>query len=178
MFVESFHNQLKTIYFSGKRNRRLDVLLDTLWRIENDHFIGYLKMTSYNNATDEDVRLQDRHNRGLEIDDAKVKQISNTAFSLESSTQNYVIEMIVDKCSHVHCYTKCKTLPCINLCSHMHVMIVTMVTFVNIYIRFILFAEPRMVISMILQMSDFELVNPDPVTDHQKRNSSVTASAD
>lgn len=29
-----------------------------------------------------------------------------------------------------------------------------------------------MVMSMILQMSDFELVNPDPVTDHQKRNSS------
>ena len=71
MFVESFHNQLKTIYFSGKRNRRLDVLLDTLLRIENGHFIRCLKLSSYNNPTDEDVRLQDRHNRGLEIDDAK-----------------------------------------------------------------------------------------------------------
>jgi UDP-N-acetylmuramoylalanine-D-glutamate ligase len=86
MFVESFHNQLKTISFSGKRNRRLDVLLDTLLRIENDHCIRYLTMTSYNNPTDEDVRLQDRHNRGLEIDNARVKQISNTAFSWESST--------------------------------------------------------------------------------------------
>ena len=64
MFLESFHNQLKTNYFSGKRNRRLDVLLDTLLRIENDHYIRYLKMTSYNNPTDEDVRLQDRHNKG------------------------------------------------------------------------------------------------------------------
>jgi hypothetical protein len=64
------------------------------------------------------------------------------------------------------------------ICIHAHVMIITMVAFVNIYIRFILFAEPRMVMSMILQMSDFELVNPDTVTDHQKRNSSVTASAD
>jgi UDP-N-acetylmuramoylalanine-D-glutamate ligase len=57
--------------------RRLDVLLDTLLRIENDHLFRYLQMTSYNNPTDEDVRLQDRHNRGLEIDDAKVKQITN-----------------------------------------------------------------------------------------------------
>jgi UDP-N-acetylmuramoylalanine-D-glutamate ligase len=52
------------------------VLLDTLLRIENDHLFRYLQMTSYNNPTDEDVRLQDRHNRGLEIDDAKVKQIT------------------------------------------------------------------------------------------------------
>jgi hypothetical protein len=66
-----------------------------LLRIENGHFIRCLKIMSYNNPTDEDVRLQDRHNSCLEIDDAKVKQISNTAFSLESSTQNYAIEMIV-----------------------------------------------------------------------------------
>ena len=176
MFVESFHNQLKTIYFSGKRNRRLDVLLDTLLRIENDHYIRYLKMTSYNNPTDEDVRLQDRHNRGLEIDDARVKQISNTAFSLESSTQNYAIEMIVDKCSHVHCYTKCKTLPCINLCSHMYTC--TCDDYHNGHIC----KHIHKIHSLCRTMnghvndsaneSDFELVNPDPVTDYQKRNSS------
>ena len=33
MFIESFHNQLKTIYFEGKRNRSVDVFVDTLLRI-------------------------------------------------------------------------------------------------------------------------------------------------
>ncbi|XP_062578188.1 uncharacterized protein LOC134240103 [Saccostrea cucullata] len=33
---ESFHNQLKTVYFEGKRNRRIDVLLETLLQIENN----------------------------------------------------------------------------------------------------------------------------------------------
>ena len=30
LFIESFHNQLKTIYFEGKRNRSVHVLVDTL----------------------------------------------------------------------------------------------------------------------------------------------------
>ena len=30
LFIESFHNQLKTIYFEGKRNRSVNVLVDTL----------------------------------------------------------------------------------------------------------------------------------------------------
>ena len=39
MFVESFHNKLKTVYFGGKRNRRLDVLVETLLQIENHIYI-------------------------------------------------------------------------------------------------------------------------------------------
>jgi hypothetical protein len=133
-------------------------------------------MTSNNNPTDEDVRLQDRHNRGLEIDDARVKQISNTAFSLESSTQNYAIEMIVDKCSHVHCYTKCKTLPYINLCSHMYTC--TCDDYHNGHICKHIHKIHSLCrtlnghVNDSANESDFELVNPDPVTDHQKRNSS------
>lgn len=55
VFVESFHNQLKTIYFSGKRNRRIDVLLDILLKMENGHFIRHLQCVSYNNLSDIDV---------------------------------------------------------------------------------------------------------------------------
>ncbi|XP_062604065.1 uncharacterized protein LOC134265856, partial [Saccostrea cucullata] len=120
MFVESFHNQLKTIYFSGKRNRRIDVLLDTLLKIENDHFIRHLQRVSYNNPSDEDIRITDRHRKSLEIDNTKVKQISSSVFSLESGPENYIIEAILSDCSQEHCYTKCKNLPCINLCYHMY----------------------------------------------------------
>nr|XP_022334767.1 uncharacterized protein LOC111131491 [Crassostrea virginica] len=44
MFVESFHNQLKTIYFEGKRNRRVDVLVETLLRIEKKLFMNRLRL--------------------------------------------------------------------------------------------------------------------------------------
>ncbi|XP_065925822.1 uncharacterized protein [Magallana gigas] len=120
MFVESFHNQLKTIYFSGKRNRRIDVLLDTLLKIENDHFIRHLQRVSYNNPSDSDVHIKDRHDRGLDIDNSRVKQITSSIFSLDSETDNYIIEAMLDDCSQEHCYSKCKNLPCINLCYHMY----------------------------------------------------------
>jgi hypothetical protein len=69
MFVESFQNQLKTIYFSGKRNRRVNVLLDTLLQIiENDNFIKHLQHVSFNKPTDEDINVRDIHNKGLEIE--------------------------------------------------------------------------------------------------------------
>lgn len=73
MFVESFHNQLKTFYLSGKGNRRIDVLIHTLLRFENDHLIKHLHQVSYNNSTENDMHTIDRHDRGLEIDDNKVK---------------------------------------------------------------------------------------------------------
>lgn len=75
MFVESFHNQLKTIYFSGKRNRRIDVLLDTML-LENDHFIRHIQRVSSNNPSDSDVHIKDRDDRGLDIDNSRLKQIT------------------------------------------------------------------------------------------------------
>lgn len=41
-------------------------------------------------------------------------------FSLDSETDNYIIEAMLDDCSQEHCYSKCKNLPCINLCYHMY----------------------------------------------------------
>lgn len=55
MFVESFHNQLKTIYFEGKRNRRIDVLVDTLLQIEKNLFMTRLRRLSYNLPSDENI---------------------------------------------------------------------------------------------------------------------------
>ena len=84
--------------------------------------------------------------------------------------------MIVDKCSHVHCYTKCKTLPCINLCSHMYSC--TCDDYHNGHICKHIHKIHSLCrtlnghVNDSANESDFELVNPDPVTDHQKRNSS------
>jgi hypothetical protein len=81
-------------------------------------------MTSYNNPTEEDVRLQDRHNRGLEIDDAKGRSLTNALMCTVTQSVRPYLALI-----------------CVAICIHAHVMIITMVTFVNIYIRFILSAE-------------------------------------
>ena len=39
--LHSFHNKLKTVYLNGKVNRRIDVLLDVLLKIEHDQYFQY-----------------------------------------------------------------------------------------------------------------------------------------
>ena len=68
MFVESFHNQLKTIFFEGKRNRRVDVLVDTLLQIEKILFMTRLRRISFNLPSEENISNADRHQRSLNID--------------------------------------------------------------------------------------------------------------
>ena len=41
MYLNSFHNKLKTVYLNGKVNRRIDVLLDLLLKVEHDSFFQY-----------------------------------------------------------------------------------------------------------------------------------------
>lgn len=87
MFVESFHNQLKTIYFEGKRNRRIDVLVDTLLQIEKNLFMTRLRRLSYNLPSDENINNFDRHQRSLEIDDSCIFQINDFFLQLHHLIQ-------------------------------------------------------------------------------------------
>ena len=84
MFVESFHNQLKTIYFEGKRNRRVDVLVETLLRIDKNLFMNRLRRLHFNLPSEENVNLFDRHQKSLEIDDACIIQINDNIFRVIS----------------------------------------------------------------------------------------------
>ena len=43
MFIESFHNKLKTQYFDRKQNKRVDRLLYTLLEMEKDYYLSHLK---------------------------------------------------------------------------------------------------------------------------------------
>ena len=67
MFVESFHNQLKTIYFERKRNRRVDVLVETLLRIEKKIIHEPLRRLRFNLPSEANVYLFDRHQRSLPL---------------------------------------------------------------------------------------------------------------
>ena len=73
MFVESFHNKLKTIYFDRKLNRRLDRLIAILLQIENHMYIDHLKRVTYNTNTS--GVSSDRHNKSLQISDESVQHV-------------------------------------------------------------------------------------------------------
>ncbi|XP_062596991.1 uncharacterized protein LOC134258447 isoform X1 [Saccostrea cucullata] len=120
MFIESFHNQLKTVYFEGKRNKRIDVLLETLLKLENNLFINYFKRVSYNLPSKEDSDTQKRHESSLHIHDREIKQISESFFIVESGERQYIVEIWNRYCNLEHCYVKCKEMPCIDLCYHLY----------------------------------------------------------
>ena len=48
MYLESFHNKLKTIYFQRKQNKRLDHLIYILLQMEKHFYLNRLKLTTYN----------------------------------------------------------------------------------------------------------------------------------
>lgn len=54
--------------------------------------------------------IKDRHDRGLDIDNSRVKQITSSIFSLDTETDNYIIKAMLNDCSQEHCYNKRKHL--------------------------------------------------------------------
>ena len=57
MFIESFHNKLKTLYFGKKRSRRIDVLIETLLQTENQIYIDHFKRIKYDLPADYDLHM-------------------------------------------------------------------------------------------------------------------------
>jgi hypothetical protein len=47
MYLESFHNKLKTLYMNRKQNKRIDRLLEILLEIEKHYYIEYERKTMY-----------------------------------------------------------------------------------------------------------------------------------
>ena len=63
----SFHNKLKTVYLNGKVNRRIDVLLDVLLKIEHDQFFQYELKHRLLQPNKQTFKIEDAHKRGLKI---------------------------------------------------------------------------------------------------------------
>lgn len=118
MFLESFHNQLKTVYFEGKRNRRIDILLETLLQIENNLYFKHLAASKFSIPSDENIQTADRHKSSFEISDSSVSQVNENTFSVMSKGSLYTVIVNSKKCSEKHCYSKCKKVPCVDLCRH------------------------------------------------------------
>lgn len=80
MFVESFYNQLKTVFCEGKCNGRVDVLIDTLLQIEKNLFMTRLHRLKFNSPSGENINNADHHQRSLDIDDYCILQINDIYF--------------------------------------------------------------------------------------------------
>ena len=70
--LHSFHNKLKTVYLNGKVNRRIDVLLDILLKIEHDQYFQYELKYRLLQPNKVAFRIEDAHKRGVKISPEKV----------------------------------------------------------------------------------------------------------
>ena len=69
----SFHNKLKTSYLNGKVNRRVDVLLEVLLKIEHDQYFQYEMKNRLQQQNKIVKRDHCRHKRGMSIPCSKVE---------------------------------------------------------------------------------------------------------
>ena len=105
MYVESFHNQLKTIYLEGKRNRRVDDLLDTLLKMEKNYFLTHFKRSKFQVSSNENIKSQDRHRSSLNIPLNHIALVNQNTFTVISTTGNtiYDIKLKNEECEKEDC---------------------------------------------------------------------------
>ena len=63
--------------------------------------------------------LVDRHQRGLEIDNGCIVQISAGLFRITSKDSTCTIQRLADSCKENSCFNKCEKFPCVKLCIHL-----------------------------------------------------------
>ncbi|XP_035210193.1 uncharacterized protein LOC118184601 [Stegodyphus dumicola] len=124
MYCESFHNKLKTTYFRRKFNRRLDKLIEVLLKIEEDTYMAhsYKIKTNYKQSTCPPT-YNKRHDSGIKILDSDVTGAGFLLWIVKSQTSNiqYTVKCLYELCPQTdHCYSKCISLSCLNLCSHLY----------------------------------------------------------
>ncbi|GBM42901.1 hypothetical protein AVEN_240833-1 [Araneus ventricosus] len=124
-YCESFHNQLKTVYFERKYNRRIDELILTLLRIEKDRFLTYYSNVVNNVPAHSKLTktVKEKHDRGVKIQDMDVVEYDGHWEVKSQSVKGkvYVVRKVADSCGLMdHCYFKCANINCAALCSHLY----------------------------------------------------------
>ncbi|GBL78739.1 hypothetical protein AVEN_65293-1 [Araneus ventricosus] len=124
-YCESFHNQLKTVYFQRKFNRRIDRLIRTVLDMETESYLSY-KYKEINHMpfkTHSNRYIKDRHAKSREIVDNDVIQLTSTSWLVRSQSKEveYSVTQINDICpSSDFCFIKCLEVSCMGLCSHLY----------------------------------------------------------
>ena len=84
MFVESFHNKLKTFYLKQMTNKQLDDLIMSYWKLKL-MIIGARKreLLTYD-VPKKDIDSDIRYERGINIPDGNMTALSNSKWSVQS----------------------------------------------------------------------------------------------
>ena len=105
MYVESFHNHLKTFFMGRKVNKRIDDLVILLLQIEEEDYWRHKRECIYKGDQPNEVTLEARHQRGINIKDDCVEQLSEHEWKIQSSSNDdvYQIKKLLEACSDSIC---------------------------------------------------------------------------
>lgn len=130
MFVEAFHNILKTVYLKRKPNKRIDTLLDLLLEVEKDYYRRRLTTICTVGPREQHMNeLNARHLKGVNINLADVQQFDEDGskyWEVKSQTHpndlQYKVFRISSECTQTSmCFFQCNSSECHqNLCAHMY----------------------------------------------------------
>ena len=121
IYIESFHNKLKTYYMEKKPSKRIDDLMDLLLKLEEDDYMRRQRMHFYDN--NKSAISQSRHERGVKIKDEDVTIVSDEykwIIKSQSSGSEYEVKQNETECSSNVCFIRCVELSCVGLCQHLY----------------------------------------------------------
>ena len=128
MYVESFHNRLKTFYMNRRLNKRIDDLLNILLDIEENDYWRYRRDLEYRSGRNIQKEIS-RHTRGIKIQDIDIVRVNDCKWSIKSQIssndneddkESHVVDLKHNDCFDDFCYTKCFDISCIGLCNHLY----------------------------------------------------------
>jgi len=112
MYVESFHNVLKTCYLERKANRRVDNLISMLLRIARDKAFERLVKVEKNSHSKKLQEINRRHN--IVVNDLPAMTGAGWHIPSQSGEHHYSVVPAKEVCS---CNLHCRTCNC---CPHMY----------------------------------------------------------
>ena len=115
MFVESFHNKIKTFYLERMPNKRIDDLINVLLEIEADDYWSHKNRIVYLHVQKKDTDSDIRYERGINIPDVHMTTLSKSKWSVQSQSKNvaYTINQIIENCN---CQLGKQKISCVGLC--------------------------------------------------------------
>ena len=117
MFVESFHNKLKTFFMERRPNKRVDDLINLLLTIEEeDYWSRKRDVEYYESLADQPTDQINRHEKGINIPDAHVNKIDEEIYEVVSQSNNnyqYLVKKINNKCNDRDCLERFDLMFCL-----------------------------------------------------------------
>lgn len=119
--VESFHKRLKSDYMKRKPNKRIDALIQLLLVIAEDDETSRKRLTLLGPCVS--YEHGNSHQRSLSIPDSFITNLFDDLWEIKSSSNSEISHQITrckNHCQEDHCFTKCGSPMCGELCSHLY----------------------------------------------------------